>query len=40
VFAASGDDFYTLSFYLRTLRTMSRFGWGGVVVDIKKKLSN
>jgi hypothetical protein len=41
VFAASGDDFYTLSFYLRTLRTMSRFGWGErVVVDIKKKLSN
>ena len=38
VFTASGDDFYTLSFYLRTLRTMSRFGWGErVVVDIKKK---
>jgi len=38
MFAASGDDFYTLSFYLRTLRTMSRFGWGKrVVVDIKKK---
>ena len=34
----SGDVFYTLSFYLRTLRTMSRFGWGEkVVVDIKKK---
>jgi hypothetical protein len=37
VFAASGDDFYTLSFYLRTLRTMSRFGWGErVIVDTKK----
>jgi hypothetical protein len=39
VFAASGDDFYTLSFYLRTFRTISRSGWGErVVVDIKKKL--
>jgi hypothetical protein len=37
VFDVSGDVFYTLSFYLRTLRTMSRFGWGErVVVDIKK----
>jgi hypothetical protein len=43
VFVVSGDVFYTLSFYLRTLRTMSRFGWGErVVVDIyiKKKLTN
>jgi hypothetical protein len=40
VFAVSGDVFYILSFYLRTLRTMSRFGWGKmVVVDIKKKLT-
>jgi hypothetical protein len=39
VFVVSGDVFYTLSFYLMTLRTMSRFGWGErvVVVDIKKK---
>jgi hypothetical protein len=38
VVAASGDIFYTLPLYLRTLRTMSRFGWGErVVVDIKKK---
>ena len=29
-----GDVFYTLSFYLRTLRTMSRFGWGERVVYI------
>jgi hypothetical protein len=36
-----GDVFYTLFFYLRTLRTMSRFGWGErVVVDIKKKIAN
>jgi len=41
VFAASGDVFYTLSFYVRTLRTMSRFGWGErVVVYKKKKLTN
>jgi hypothetical protein len=40
VFVVSGDVFYTLSFYLRTLRTMSRFGWGErVIVDIKKKLT-
>ena len=39
MFVVSGDVFYTLSFYLRTLRTMSRFGWGErVVVDIKKNL--
>jgi len=38
MFVVLGDIFYTLSFYLRTLRTMSRFGWGErVVVDIKKK---
>ena len=38
VFVVSSDVFYTLSFYLRTLRTMSHFGWGErVVVDIKKK---
>jgi len=38
VFVVSGDVFYTLSFYLMTLRTMSRSGWGKrVVVDIKKK---
>jgi hypothetical protein len=36
VFAVSDDVFYTLSFYLRTLRTMSRFGWGESVV-VKKK---
>jgi sulfite exporter TauE/SafE len=37
VVAVSSDVFYTLSFCLRTLRTMSRFGWGErVVVDIKK----
>jgi len=35
VVVVSGDVFYTLSFYLRTLRTMSRFGWGErVVFDI------
>jgi len=40
VFVVSGDVFYTLSFYLRTLRTMSRLRWGErVVVDIKKKLT-
>jgi hypothetical protein len=38
VVAVSGDDFYTLSFYLRTLMTMSRFGWGERVVVDKKKL--
>jgi hypothetical protein len=38
VVAVLGDVFYTLSFYLRTLRTMFRFGLGErVVVDIKKK---
>jgi len=37
VFVVSGDVFYTLSFYLRTLRTMSRFGWGERVVVYKKK---
>jgi len=38
MFVVSDDVFYTLSFYLRTLRTLSRFGWGErVVVDIKKK---
>jgi len=37
VFAVSGDVFYTLSFYLRTLRIMSCFSWEErVVVDIKK----
>jgi hypothetical protein len=42
VFVVLGDVFYTLSFYLMTLRTMSRFGWGErvVVVDIKKKTTN
>ena len=40
VFVVSGDVFYTLSFYLMTLRTMSPFGWGErVVVDIKKKIN-
>ena len=37
MFVVSSDVFYTLHlpFYLRTLRTMSRFGWGEkVVVDI------
>jgi hypothetical protein len=38
VVVVSGDVFYILSFYLKTLRTMSRFGWG-VVVDIKKKFN-
>jgi hypothetical protein len=38
MFAVSGDVFYTLSFYFRSLRIMSRFGWDeGIVVDIKKK---
>ena len=38
MFAVSGDVFYTLSFDLRTLRILSRFGWEErVVVDIKKK---
>jgi len=38
VFAILGDVFYTLYFYLMTLRTMSHSGWGEkVVVDIKKK---
>ena len=38
MFVISGDVFYTLSFYLKTLRTMSHFGWGErVVVDILKK---
>ena len=38
VFVVSGDVFYTPSFYLRTLRTMSRFSWGDrVVVNIKRK---
>jgi len=41
VFAVSGDVFYTLSFYLMTLRTMSHSGWEErVVVDIKKKKTN
>jgi hypothetical protein len=36
VVVVSGDIFYTLFFYLRTLRTISRFGWRErVVVDIK-----
>ena len=39
LFAISGDVFYTLSFYLKTLRTMSRFGWGERVV-VKKKKTN
>jgi hypothetical protein len=39
IVVVSGDVFYTLSFCLRTFRTMSRFGWGErVVVDIKKKI--
>jgi hypothetical protein len=29
VVAVSGDVFYIPSFYLRALRTMFRFGWGG-----------
>jgi hypothetical protein len=37
VFVVSGDVFYTLSFYLMTLRTMSRFGWGKRVVVVDKK---
>ena len=37
IVAVSGDVFFTLSFYLRTLRT--HFGWWErVVVDKKKKL--
>jgi hypothetical protein len=37
IVVVSGDVFFTLSFYLRTLRTMSHFGWGKmVVVDTKK----
>jgi hypothetical protein len=41
VFVVLGDVFYTLSFYLMTLRTMSRFGWGErVVVVDKKKTTN
>jgi len=28
MFFVSDDVFYTLSFYLKTLRTMSHFGWG------------
>jgi hypothetical protein len=40
VVVVSSDVFYTLSFYLRILRTMSHFGWGErVVVDIKKKIN-
>jgi len=39
MFAVSGDVFYTLSFYLRTLRTMSHFGWGDRVVVDKKKIN-
>ena len=36
VFAFFGDVFYTISFFLSTLRTMSSFGWGEGerVVDI------
>jgi hypothetical protein len=37
VFVVLGDVFYTLSFYLMTLRTMSRFGWGERVVVVEKK---
>ena len=38
MFVISGDVFYSLSFYLKTLKTMSHFGWGErVVVDILKK---
>jgi hypothetical protein len=41
MFVVSGDVFYILSFYLRTLRTMSRFDWGErVVFDIKNKKTN
>jgi hypothetical protein len=41
VFVVSGDVFYTLSFYLMTLRTMSHSGWRErVVIDIKKKITN
>jgi hypothetical protein len=37
VFIVSSDVFYTLSFYLMTLRTMSRFGGGERVVVVDKK---
>jgi hypothetical protein len=37
VFVVSGDVFYTVSFYLMTLRTMSRFGCGERVVVVSKK---
>ena len=38
IVVVSVDVFYTLSFYLKTLRTMYSFGWGErVVVDITKK---
>jgi hypothetical protein len=40
VFAVSGDVFYTLSLYLRTLRTMSRFSWGRGYWSILKKIDN
>jgi hypothetical protein len=40
VFIVSSDVFYTLSFYLMTLRTMSRFGWGERVVVVDKKKTN
>jgi hypothetical protein len=40
VVAVSDDVFYTLSFYLKTLRTMSHFGWGERVVVDKKNLTN
>ena len=36
VVVVSDDVFYILFFYLRTLRTMSRFGWGERVVYKKK----
>jgi len=34
VVTALGDVFYTLPFYLRTLRTMSHFGWEERVVVV------
>jgi len=37
MFVVSGDVFYTLYFYLMTLRTMSRSDWGERVVIDKKK---
>jgi hypothetical protein len=37
IVAASGDVFYTLPFYLKTLRTISHFGWGERVVIVSKK---